>query len=94
MVNKVFIVVAYDISDDKRRNKIAKILEEYGERKNFSVFECLLTHAQLGKMKQKIQAKMKDPTDTVLYYPLCKDCMQKAEQHGGEEETRTMVKIV
>lgn len=36
---KQFIVVAYDISDDKRRQKIAKILLNYGVRSNYSVFD-------------------------------------------------------
>jgi len=94
MITKIFTVVAYDISDDKRRTKIAKILEEYGNRKNYSVFECMLTREQLQKMKKRIAAKMKDISDSVLYYYLCKDCLVKAEQHGGEKEDYKMVKMV
>jgi len=35
----VQVVVAYDISNDKRRNKVAKCLQGYGERVNFSIQE-------------------------------------------------------
>ena len=33
-------LVSYDISDDKRRRKVCKILEGYGYRVQYSVFEC------------------------------------------------------
>ena len=32
--------VAYDITDDKRRNRVAKILKDFGTRIQYSVFEC------------------------------------------------------
>lgn len=31
-------LVAYDIVDDRRRTKIAKVLESYGDRIQYSVF--------------------------------------------------------
>ena len=36
----MFVLVAYDISSTRRRNKIAKVLSRYGDRVNLSVFEC------------------------------------------------------
>ncbi|MBR8835369.1 MAG: CRISPR-associated endonuclease Cas2 [Stigonema ocellatum SAG 48.90 = DSM 106950] len=36
-------VVAYDVPCDKRRKKISDLLEGYGQRVQYSVFECLLT---------------------------------------------------
>ena len=36
----MFVLVAYDISSTRRRNKVVKILSMYGERVNLSVFEC------------------------------------------------------
>lgn len=40
---KVFTVIVYDICDNKRRYKIAKLLRQYGSPVNLSVFECMLT---------------------------------------------------
>ena len=40
---KIFCVVAYDIQDDRSRIQISKILEKYGTRINYSVFECMFT---------------------------------------------------
>ena len=43
----MFIVISYDIPADKRRTKLAQLLENYGQRVQYSVFECLLTGRQL-----------------------------------------------
>ena len=51
---KKFVVVAYDITATKRRNKVVSILEKYGIRSNKSVFECMLTENQLAKVIESI----------------------------------------
>lgn len=83
---KQFIVVAYDISDDRRRQKIAKILLNYGVRKNFSVFECILTESQIKGMKNKLEKIIASKSDCVLYYYLCKACTEKKEIIGGTDK--------
>ncbi len=65
---KQYIVVAYDIVDDNRRNKIADILSAYGQRVNKSVFECFLRQKDISELKRKIRAHVKKDEDIVLYY--------------------------
>ena len=36
-------LITYDIEDDKRRKKISDLLEGYGVRVNYSVFEFYLS---------------------------------------------------
>lgn len=74
---KNFIVVAYDISDDKRRGKVVKMLEKVGSRVNYSVFECLLTDARYKRLQEDILSKIKMKDDTVIFYPICMDCYTK-----------------
>jgi len=50
MKNLSDYAVVYDITDDKERIKIARVLKNYGFRVQKSVFECRLTK----KMKQKM----------------------------------------
>ena len=76
------MVVAYDIADNRRRSKIAKVLEQYGLRCNESVFECLLTDAKIQKMKQKLLKLAHDDEDSILYYYLCLPCVMKRECVG------------
>jgi CRISPR-associated protein Cas2 len=45
-------VIAYDSPSNKRRRKLAKLLEGYGERLQWSVFECHLQPNQLRRLRQ------------------------------------------
>ena len=63
--------------DDKRRNRVSKILEKYGSRVNFSVFECMFTDSQLLLVQRKIGNLIALDEDTVVYYPCCVNCYTK-----------------
>ena len=74
---KMMYVVVYDVVSDKRRNKISQILEKYGLRVNFSVFECMFTEAQLLDVQHRIEKLVVPQEDTVVYYPCCVNCFTK-----------------
>lgn len=90
---RIFCVVAYDISDDKIRDKVADILEKYGVRVNFSVFECLFTLAQFRNVQEKIKEKLLDRFDNVVYYPICVDCFSKIVYQPLKEREINTVSI-
>lgn len=77
----MFIMVSYDIKDDSIRRKVQKIMEDFGERVQYSVFECLLTESQYKAMKDKIQGII-DNSDSVRFYMLCDSCNKKIEFSG------------
>ncbi len=91
---KQFLVIAYDVADNKRRHKIAKTLEKYGMRCNESVFECILTDANIRKLKQKIEMLANEKEDSILYYYLCKPCVLKRECIGTRPELPEEVVII
>lgn len=74
---KNFVVVAYDISDDRRRSRVVKLLEKVGVRVNYSVFECMLTDSQYEKLRRDIGSAINRKEDSVVYYPICVDCYAK-----------------
>ena len=41
----MFVVVAYDVADDRRRLRIMKMMQGHGEHVQESVFECDLKPA-------------------------------------------------
>ena len=47
----MFHVISYDIPDDQRRSRLAKVLKGFGTRVQYSVFEAHLTNAQFQQMK-------------------------------------------
>ena len=87
---KKFVVVAYDITNDRVRNKMAKHLEKYGTRINFSVFECMMTPKQLQKTQQYTAEKIDTQTDSVVFYVICLNCFV---QMSKIPEQPTTVKI-
>ena len=86
MVTRTFTVIAYDISEDRRRTKLSKYLLRYGIRANYSVFECMLTDRQYETVKQKIPLFIDVRTDRVLFYRICKPCFVRSEGIGRTEE--------
>ena len=55
-MNEKNVIVFYDISDNKIRNKIVKILESYGIRMQKSVFQCEISLRQFIQLKLKLSA--------------------------------------
>lgn len=67
------IVVAYDISDDKRRNNIYKEMKSWGERVQYSVFECILKEEQIYRMIDRLKKKIDFKKDSIRVYFLDKE---------------------
>jgi len=81
----MFFVVAYDIADDRRRERVASELENFGERVQRSVFECHLTVAQGRELQKRLDALIVWHEDQIRYYTLCqKDARQIAIDGPGE----------
>jgi CRISPR-associated protein Cas2 len=94
MVTKLFLLVAYDIAADRRRQKIAQVLEKYGSRVNFSVFECLVSVTDSKKMVQELTGLMKAGKDTILVYTLCKPCVNKRLSLGNGPVVKKVVNML
>jgi len=65
------VVICYDIFDDKRRNQVVKVLEGYGNRVQYSVFEFHLDAMRLNELKMKLIRLVDAQSDQVRYYELC-----------------------
>ncbi|EHC10149.1 CRISPR-associated endonuclease Cas2 [Fischerella thermalis CCMEE 5273] len=52
-------VVAYDIPCNKRRKKVSDLLEGYGQRVQYSVFECQLTTDQYNELRKRLKKQVK-----------------------------------
>lgn len=70
----LYLVVAYDIVCDRRRQRLAKLLGGYGERVNLSVFECELRPRQFVPLQHKIARIIDTQEDSVRFYELCGLC--------------------
>ncbi|XHX78546.1 MAG: CRISPR-associated endonuclease Cas2 [Stenomitos frigidus ULC029] len=78
------VVISYDITENKRRTKIHKILKSYGQWMQYSVFECDLTETQYAKLRSRLSKLIKPEQDSIRFYFLCACCHPKIERIGGE----------
>lgn len=60
-------LIAYDISDDVRRTKVAKKLESYGDRVQYSVFVVDARPAKLLRLRTQLINLIDQSTDSVLF---------------------------
>lgn len=91
---KRMIIVAYDVSDDRRRSHVVKLLERVGIRVNFSVFECMLTDRQYYTLQKDILGCISTKEDTVVYYPICLDCYAQIVYQPEKRKTYPVVRVV
>ena len=85
MMGKQFVLVVYDISNDKRRTRLHNTLLNYGTPVQYSVFECLLDEKGLARMKKATAKVIRPQVDRVRYYYLCAECVGKTEVTSGVE---------
>ena len=78
----VRLVVAYDITDDRRRVRLHTLLLGYGDPVQFSVFECDLTPAQATELRRKVRRLLRTG-DRVRFYRLCERCAASIEERLG-----------
>lgn len=70
----MFIVVTYDISDDRCRTRVYKALRRFGDPVQYSVFECILDESRLADMRTAVSDAVTGFHATVRYYELCEPC--------------------
>lgn len=78
----MFVVVAYDIPDNRRRTRLMKLLEGYGRHVQESVFECDLEPKDYRRMSQRVQGVIDKREDNVRFYHLCPPDVGRIETYG------------
>ncbi len=85
----MWVVVCYDIPDDRRRMRAARVCLGFGMRVQRSVFEAELTGAQLKRLKARLERVINREEDSVRIYKLCSGCIRQTEVICGPAVVRT-----
>jgi CRISPR-associated protein Cas2 len=78
-------VVCYDVVDDRRRNRVADTLKDYGRRVQYSVFVADLDEELAHKMIEAVRREVSSEEDKVHVFLLCRACCGKAQMFGLAE---------
>ena len=83
----MFIIVSYDIGDTdkkegaKRLRRVAQLCENYGQRVQYSVFECNVSEVEWTKLKLNLLKVYNKEKDSLRFYYLGKE-HARMEHHG------------
>jgi len=75
----------YDISNEKRLGKVAKILEQSGIRVQKSFFQCEMSNEKKDELRDRLLKVINIRQDSLFIYPLCDRCSKKAITDGNGE---------
>ncbi len=63
-------LVTYDISDDRRRDQVFRILRGFGDHLQFSVFRCETSETELIRLRGRLLEAINPKEDQVLFADL------------------------
>lgn len=83
----MFVLVSYDVSisspgGKRRLRRVAKTCLNYGQRVQFSIFECVVEPAQWVVLKNQLESIIDADYDSLRYYYLGSNWKRKVEHIG------------
>ena len=78
----VTVVVAYDISEDRRRARAAATLQQWGDRIQRSLFLCTIEPDTLTELRGHLTEIIDVDTDSVYMFRQCAACWETVEVIG------------
>ncbi|QDU62407.1 CRISPR-associated endoribonuclease Cas2 [Planctomycetes bacterium Pan216] len=83
------VLVAYDVATstpegERRLRHIAKICEDFGQRVQYSVFECVLGETQWVTFRHRLLSEMKADEDSLRFYMIPGRFADSTETHGRD----------
>lgn len=88
---KYIILIIYDITDDKHRRNLVKILSSFGLRVQKSAFEARLNKRQYNKLLSKIEKFYRD-SDNIRIYRLQE--YEEVRVYGNEDYSAEEVIVI
>src|SRR5699024_8987063 len=88
--DNLLVLVTYDVmtssmGGSKRLRKVAKICQNYGQRVQHSVFECIVDATQFTTLKYELRAVIDEELDSLRFYQLGNNYKNKVEHIGTKE---------
>lgn len=85
----MMVLVSYDVSFNdangpRRLRRVAKACKNFGQRVQYSVFECIVDPAQWTKLKKRLIDEIDLETDSVRFYFLGSNWRRRVEHVGAK----------
>ena len=85
----MMVLVSYDVRTSepggaKRLRRVAKICRNFGQRVQFSVFECMVDPAQWTRLRQQLVEEIDEEADSLRFYFLGANWRNRVEHVGAK----------
>ena len=85
----MMVLVSYDVSTidsagQRRLRRVAKLCKNYGQRVQYSVFECLLDPAQWTRLREKLENEIDPSEDSLRFYFLGANWQKRVDHVGAK----------
>ena len=85
----MFVIVSYDVatSEDggqRRLRRVARACKDYGQRVQYSVFECIVDPAQWTMLKERLISEIDPEKDSLRFYYLGSNWQHRVEHIGAK----------
>lgn len=85
----MYVLITYDVSSDgdgaRRLRRVAKLCVQYGQRVQYSVFECLVDPAQYEELKSGLVKIIDCERDSLRFYNLGKNWKNRVDCYGSKQ---------
>jgi CRISPR-associated protein Cas2 len=86
----MLVLVSYDVNVEseggkRRLRRVAKVCKDYGQRVQFSVFECIVDPTQWAVLRQKLINEIEPAKDSLRFYFLGANWRRRVEHIGAKE---------
>lgn len=83
----MYLLITYDVSTsspngEKRLRQVARLCQNFGQRVQNSVFECLVDPAQFAMLKHQLLSIIDDELDSLRIYQLGKNYQRQISTFG------------
>ena len=83
------VLISYDVSikkkGQKRLRRVAKACQNYGQRVQYSIFECVIDPAQWTVLRQKLIDEIEPELDSLRFYFLGSNWRGRVEHIGAKK---------
>lgn len=86
----MFVLVSYDVSTknnsgQRRLRRVAKACQDYGQRVQYSMFECIVDPAQWAFLKERLISEIDEEKDSLRFYYLGSNWKRRVEHVGAKK---------
>ena len=86
----MFVLISYDVATDegkgkRRLRRVARACQDFGQRVQYSVFECIVDPAQWATLRQKLIDEIEPRQDSQRFYFLGSNWKRRVEHIGAKK---------